>query len=144
MEEISYIPKAAVREAILLVSKVPKAVVNGQILVGELRPTETPIIKAASNEMASSLGLYVKRWQRWDAAGLQFITIDGLNSTNCFTFDPSAHGQSNKRWATARRSMPRGTRQWPRSSTTLGGPLCGSDASTILTMALWRVLKYPT
>jgi RNA-directed DNA polymerase len=34
--------------------------------------------KATSNEMASTLGLYVKRWQRWTAAGLQGIKIDGV------------------------------------------------------------------
>ena len=34
------------------------------------------IKKATSNEMASSLGLYVTRWQRWAAAGLQGITIE--------------------------------------------------------------------
>jgi RNA-directed DNA polymerase len=32
--------------------------------------------KATSNEMASSLALYVTRWQRWAAAGLQGITIE--------------------------------------------------------------------
>ena len=32
--------------------------------------------KATSNEMASSLGLYVKRWQRWAAAGLQSISVE--------------------------------------------------------------------
>ncbi len=32
--------------------------------------------KATSNEMAASLGLYVKRWQRWASAGLQGMTID--------------------------------------------------------------------
>ncbi|MFT7007344.1 MAG: hypothetical protein ACJAXJ_001859 [Colwellia sp.] len=26
--------------------------------------------KATSNEMASALGLYVKRWQRWGKAGI--------------------------------------------------------------------------
>jgi hypothetical protein len=31
--------------------------------------------KATSIEMASVLGLYVKRWQRWVAAGLQDIKI---------------------------------------------------------------------
>jgi hypothetical protein len=31
--------------------------------------------KATSIEMASVLGLYVKRWQRWAAAGLQSINI---------------------------------------------------------------------
>ena len=40
------------------------------------------IKKATSNEMASSLGLYVKRWQRWAAAGLQGITIDGVYGQN--------------------------------------------------------------
>jgi hypothetical protein len=33
-------------------------------------------IKATSIEMASVLGLYVKRWQRWAAVGLQDIKID--------------------------------------------------------------------
>jgi RNA-directed DNA polymerase len=32
--------------------------------------------KATSDEMALALGLYVKRWQRWAAAGLQGIKID--------------------------------------------------------------------
>ena len=32
--------------------------------------------KATSNEVASSLGLYVKRWQRWAAAGLWGSNID--------------------------------------------------------------------
>ena len=32
--------------------------------------------KVISNEMASSLGLYVKRWQRWAIAGLQGILIE--------------------------------------------------------------------
>ena len=31
--------------------------------------------KTTSIEMASVLGLYIKRWQRWDAAGLQGIKI---------------------------------------------------------------------
>jgi hypothetical protein len=31
--------------------------------------------KTTSDEMASVLGLYVKRWQRWVAAGLQGIAI---------------------------------------------------------------------
>jgi hypothetical protein len=37
--------------------------------------------KATSTEMASSLGLYVKRWQRWAVAGLQGITIDAYEQT---------------------------------------------------------------
>jgi hypothetical protein len=32
--------------------------------------------KATSDEMASYLGLYVTRWQRWAAAGLTGITIE--------------------------------------------------------------------
>jgi hypothetical protein len=32
--------------------------------------------KATSDEMALALGQYVKRWQRWAAAGLQSITIN--------------------------------------------------------------------
>jgi hypothetical protein len=32
--------------------------------------------KATSIEMALSLGLYVKRWQRWCTTGLQGIKID--------------------------------------------------------------------
>ena len=32
--------------------------------------------KATSNEMASTLGLYVTRWQRWAVAGLQGITFE--------------------------------------------------------------------
>ncbi len=42
--------------------------------------------KATSNEMASTLGLYVKRWQRWAAAGLQGFTIEELGSNPGFTF----------------------------------------------------------
>jgi hypothetical protein len=42
--------------------------------------------KATSNEMASTLGLYVTRWQRWAVAGLQGIAIDGLSSQPRFTF----------------------------------------------------------
>jgi hypothetical protein len=36
--------------------------------------------KATLTEMATSLGLYVERWQRWAVAGLQGISIDGLGS----------------------------------------------------------------
>jgi hypothetical protein len=32
--------------------------------------------KATSIEMASVLGLYVKRWQRWAASGLQGLAIN--------------------------------------------------------------------
>jgi hypothetical protein len=32
--------------------------------------------KVTSAEMALALGQYVKRWQRWVAAGLQGITIN--------------------------------------------------------------------
>ena len=32
--------------------------------------------KATSIEMATVLGLYVKRWQRWAAAGLQGFAIN--------------------------------------------------------------------
>ncbi len=42
--------------------------------------------KATSNEMASSLGLYVTRWQRWAVAGLQGIWLDGLGSNSGFAF----------------------------------------------------------
>lgn len=42
--------------------------------------------KATSNEMASTLGLYVKQWQRWAVAGLHGIAIDGLGSNSCFSF----------------------------------------------------------
>jgi hypothetical protein len=35
--------------------------------------------KATSIEMASVLGLYVKRWQRWVAVGLQGIAIEHAN-----------------------------------------------------------------
>ncbi len=42
--------------------------------------------KATSNEMASTLGLYVKRWQRWAVAGLRVITIEGLSRNTCFAF----------------------------------------------------------
>jgi hypothetical protein len=37
--------------------------------------------KATSIEMALALGLYVKRWQRWAAAGLQDIKIDVYEQT---------------------------------------------------------------
>ena len=53
--------------------------------------------KATSDEMASSLGLYVTRWQRWAVAGLQCITIDGLSSDSGFTFtepDQSNQGRA--------------------------------------------------
>jgi RNA-directed DNA polymerase len=36
------------------------------------------IKKATSIEMGSVLGLYVTRWQRWAAAGLQIMKIDGV------------------------------------------------------------------
>ena len=39
--------------------------------------------KATSNEMASSLGLYVKRWQRWAVAGLRGITIELYGDVPC-------------------------------------------------------------
>ncbi len=42
--------------------------------------------KATSIEMASTLGLYVTRWQRWAVAGLREVRIDGLNSNLRFTF----------------------------------------------------------
>jgi hypothetical protein len=35
--------------------------------------------KAISIEMASVLGLYVKRWQRWVAVGLQGTAIEHAN-----------------------------------------------------------------
>ena len=47
------------------------------------------IKKATSNEMASTLGLYVTRWQRWAVAGLQGITIEGLGSNPGLTFTES-------------------------------------------------------
>jgi RNA-directed DNA polymerase len=53
--------------------------------------------KATSDETASSLGLYVTRWQRWAVAGLQCITIDGLSSDSGFTFtepDQSNQGRA--------------------------------------------------
>jgi hypothetical protein len=37
--------------------------------------------KATSIEMASVLGLYVKRWQRWVAAGLQGIVTVQCHAT---------------------------------------------------------------
>jgi uncharacterized membrane protein len=37
--------------------------------------------KATSIEMAFALGLYVKRWQRWAAAGLQGIKIGVYEQT---------------------------------------------------------------
>ena len=45
--------------------------------------------KATSNEMASTLGLYVLRWRRWAVAGLKGIRIDGLSSDRGFTFTES-------------------------------------------------------
>ena len=51
--------------------------------------------KATSSEMASSLGLYVRRWQRWAVAGLQGIRIEGLGSNPGFTFtEPYQANQS--------------------------------------------------
>jgi hypothetical protein len=47
---------------------VEKHVLHYRQLYEQLR-----IKKASSIEMASVLGLYVKRWQRWVAAGLQRI-----------------------------------------------------------------------
>jgi hypothetical protein len=38
--------------------------------------------KATSIEMATVLGLYVKRWQRWAAAGLQDIKIGVYDARN--------------------------------------------------------------
>ena len=38
--------------------------------------------KATSDEMATVLGLYVKRWQRWVAAGLQGIKIGVYDARN--------------------------------------------------------------
>jgi hypothetical protein len=43
--------------------------------------------------MASSLGLYVTRWQRWAVAGLHGIRIDGLGSNPGFALTES--DQSN-------------------------------------------------
>ena len=48
--------------------------------------------KATSNEMASSLGLYVTRWQRWAVAGLQGIRIDGLSR---YTYFPSTEPEQS-------------------------------------------------
>jgi hypothetical protein len=39
--------------------------------------------KTTSIDMALSFGLYVKRWQRWDAAGLQVIKIDVCKQIQC-------------------------------------------------------------
>jgi hypothetical protein len=50
---------------------VEKHVLHYRQLYEQLR-----IKKATSIEMASVLGQYVKRWQRWAAAGLQGIKID--------------------------------------------------------------------
>jgi RNA-directed DNA polymerase len=53
--------------------------------------------KATSSEMASSLELYVTRWQRWAVAGLQGITIDGLGSSLGFALtepDQSNHSRT--------------------------------------------------
>jgi hypothetical protein len=44
--------------------------------------------KATSSEMDFSLGLYVKRWQRCAAAGLQGIKIDGVFETNLNLLGP--------------------------------------------------------
>ena len=46
--------------------------------------------KATSNEMASTLGLYVKRWQRWAVAGLRGITIELYGDVPC-TFKNHQH-----------------------------------------------------
>jgi hypothetical protein len=37
--------------------------------------------KATSDEVALALGQYVKRWQRWVAAGLQGIMMDVYEHT---------------------------------------------------------------
>jgi hypothetical protein len=47
------------------------------------------IKKATSNEMADSLGLYVKRWQRWATAGLQGIKLDAVYEQNLDQLVPS-------------------------------------------------------
>jgi hypothetical protein len=39
--------------------------------------------KATSDEMALALGLYVKRWQRWAAAGLQGIMVAVCQQNRC-------------------------------------------------------------
>jgi hypothetical protein len=45
--------------------------------------------------MASTLGLYVKRWQQWAVAGLQGITIEGLCCATRFTLaEPNQPNQS--------------------------------------------------
>ena len=43
---------------------------------GRDRPNGGAHKKATPSEMAFSLRLYVTRWQRWTAAGLQCITIE--------------------------------------------------------------------
>jgi hypothetical protein len=63
---------------------VEKHVLHYRQLYEQLR-----IKKATSDEVASALGLYVKRWQRWAVGGLHGIRIDGLGSNPRFTFAES-------------------------------------------------------
>jgi hypothetical protein len=57
--------------------------------IGRKVPTGDTQMKATLDEMASSLGLYVKRWQRWAVAGLHGVRIEGLSSNPGFTFTDS-------------------------------------------------------
>ena len=49
--------------------------------------------KATSEEAASILDQYVKRWQRWAVAGLQGITIDGVDEQNLNLLDLNQIGR---------------------------------------------------
>jgi hypothetical protein len=52
-------------------------ITDAQILLARVGfvPTRDTKKKTTSNEMASSLGLYVTRWQRWAVAGLLGISF---------------------------------------------------------------------
>ena len=101
--------------------------------------------KATSIEMASTLGLYVTRWQRWAVAGLQGITIDGWNRNGNLTGVHFVNGQQREKMGGDDEFYGAGgTARLPVPSSFNVGPPRSTDASTMLTTALWSVLKYPT
>jgi|GEM_PF-2326779 len=55
---------------------VAKKTVEKHVLQFSQLYEQLKIKKATSSEMASSLGLYVNRWQRWAATELQGIKLD--------------------------------------------------------------------
>jgi hypothetical protein len=59
-----------------LAKTVEKHVLHYRQLYEQLRKK-----KGTSDEMASVLGLYVKRWQRWAAAGLRGVNIGVYEQT---------------------------------------------------------------